>query len=222
MAISVDATSELSSSGWTSGSSHSWSHTCASDATALVVGFFHYDASITSVTYNGVSMTLVEGPVIANTVDRISVFWLGNPSSGTNTITVTMGASTGFNIGSGVSYKGTATATPTNTDTINLDNENSPAEITTVTLQDNSWQYAFFRVGAALTGTTAGTTKRSAIWDGSGCNSVDNNAAISPAGSNTVGVTHGASSTRELGIAFELEEAGGAAPEQNSNFFHFI
>ena len=106
MAITVDATStSTAQSGF---DNFSWSHTCASDASLLVIsvatrdGGGNYDVS--GVTYGGVSCTKaidVESGGI-----NAEIWYLVNPASGANNIVVTAG-STDYGAGGAVSLKGT-------------------------------------------------------------------------------------------------------------------
>lgn len=115
----------------TTSSPLTWSHTCGSDATLLVVGFSIAGMSssqrVTAVTYNGVSMTQVGTAIDSGTnAASISLWYLLSPASGTNTISATLssilsvnGAALSF---SGVSaYDTTATKTTAVTDPTNID-----------------------------------------------------------------------------------------------------
>ena len=78
-----------------------YSVTCTG-ANFLLVDVYYTSSSISSVTYNGVSMTL------ANAQTSHSVYYLANPSSGANNVVVTMAASTNI-FSSAVCYSGVAT-----------------------------------------------------------------------------------------------------------------
>lgn len=80
MAVAFDAASEAASG--SPSSSVSWSHTCGGSATALVVGCG--SPTITGATYNSVSMTALAG----SGDNRWRTFYLGGPTTGTNTVTV--------------------------------------------------------------------------------------------------------------------------------------
>lgn len=75
-----------------SGSSYSWSHTCSGSNRALIVCVnlnTFGGISISSVTYNGVGMTLVAG-VTASNSRRSAIYKLSNPASGSNTVQVNL------------------------------------------------------------------------------------------------------------------------------------
>lgn len=89
MAISIDSHSQNAA---TSGTTLSWSHTCASGA-VLIVGasIGNQNQTVTGVTYNGVALTkIVEKG--GGDACYASLWYLANPASGANTITVTYSA----------------------------------------------------------------------------------------------------------------------------------
>ncbi len=105
-----------------SGSSMSWQHTTGSgnDRILLVSVDIARGASstapttITAITYGGVSLTQVTSAVYTSTVNpqvRSYVYILVNPTSGTNTISVTFASST-YAVGGSVTYTNVNQATP--------------------------------------------------------------------------------------------------------------
>ena len=110
MAITVDATStSTAQSGF---DTFSWSHTCASDASLLIIsvatrdGGGNYDVS--GVTYNGVSCT--KAIDVQSSGINAEIWYLINPASGAHDVTVTAG-STDYGAGGAVSLKGTKRST---------------------------------------------------------------------------------------------------------------
>lgn len=94
-----------------------WSHTCAT-GTVLFVGVSCSNSG-TSVTYNGVAMTQIFTTGLFLGV--FSIFYLSNPSSGTNTVAVSTG---NFNTaGQSMSFKTTNTTQPDGTGTGNVSAE---------------------------------------------------------------------------------------------------
>lgn len=78
------------------GTAASWSHTCSASATGLFVGVSaaqaQNQAHTTSVKYNGVAMSSITSGVNAlsgNTCEG-SLWYLANPTSGANTVSVTL------------------------------------------------------------------------------------------------------------------------------------
>lgn len=112
MAIAFDAISSGSGSGagpWT------FSHTCSgSDRILWVIYGIQAGQAASAITYNGVALTPVHAS--AGTTPRLSVWYLINPDSGTNTISITPASSVG-NTGSfvGVSYTGVDQSSPLGT-----------------------------------------------------------------------------------------------------------
>lgn len=107
MAFAVDSHSQGSA---VTGSTVTWAHTCASGAVLYVgAGTNNQTQTVTGVTYNGTSMSLVDQ--IANTDACYGSIWfLSNPSSGSNNIVVTYSASsTDSKGGVGVSFTGSDT-----------------------------------------------------------------------------------------------------------------
>lgn len=72
-----------------------WAHTCGTGLNRLLVVFVESKESasitISSVTYNGVAMTLVRGEAIsASPPERVALYQLVNPASGSNTVQVNL------------------------------------------------------------------------------------------------------------------------------------
>lgn len=115
MAVTFDAVGP-SSSGHLAGavSSTSWSHTCSGSpdrAIIIAVGVGANDnPTINSVTYNSVAATSLAKVYSNNqtTAGYIELFGLVNPTSGANSVQVTMSASTATITGGSVSFLGVA------------------------------------------------------------------------------------------------------------------
>jgi hypothetical protein len=108
MAIAYDAASTGTA---TTTSPLTWSHTCTGSDRILFVGVNVYVFSspeCTGVTYNGVAMTLV-GSRRETTfgINEVSLWYLINPASGSNTVSVSFTGGTGVTcIAGAVSYTG--------------------------------------------------------------------------------------------------------------------
>lgn len=83
MAIAFDASSKLA---WSTASTYTWSHTCSGANRILIVGIFGSGA-VSTVKYNGVSMTLAKSHSFFGIV---YLYYLLAPATGTNTIEVVM------------------------------------------------------------------------------------------------------------------------------------
>ena len=140
-AIAFDATSESScTSDALSPYVISWSHTVTGTNTLLVVGVStaNQDNTISSITYNSVALTLIRTDVNAG-ANLSSLWYLVNPSTGANTITVTFGESISTAYAAAVSLTEVNQSNP-------LDAENGTSadgadSITTTvtTVADNAW-----------------------------------------------------------------------------------
>ena len=88
MAIAFDASSN---SGAQTGSSYSFSHTTTGTGRLLFVGVAQTDANVNvdSVTYNGVAMTKIT-TATQLLLTEATIFYLVAPTSGTNTVAVTL------------------------------------------------------------------------------------------------------------------------------------
>lgn len=104
MAISFDAASTTTSGSAT----FSWNHTCTG-ATVLIVFIGETSAtarSATGITYNGVAMTEVVDLSESGSQIGIAAYYLFNPTTGTNSIAVTMSGTASTFRGKAISLKG--------------------------------------------------------------------------------------------------------------------
>lgn len=181
MAISFDAVTEGTAA---SASSFSISHTMSASAGGVLfvgIRLGTGGTSITSVTYNGVSMTQVQTTLSIAGPDY-ALFALNSPATGANNVAINLGSSsaltyifwsyTGAN--GGVKNSTTGSADPATSLTVSL----TPNE-------DNCWVVAFFGTPGQTTATAgSGTTKRNTT--GLQALAVDNNANINPAASTSL------------------------------------
>ena len=84
-----------------------WSHTCTGSNLVLIVavGCRAIGASISTPTYNGVSMTLL-GSQRTMTASVVALYYLLNPAAGSNTISVAFGGTSANCNGGAVSWTG--------------------------------------------------------------------------------------------------------------------
>lgn len=116
MVVAFDAVGPAGGAGAASGSPISWTHICGASATMLLVGVSYDDFTFSTVTlgatYNGVAMTSL-GAVNSNnnTAGFIQVFYLLNPTPGSNSVVVTRTAgSVAGMLGGSQSYTGSSGA----------------------------------------------------------------------------------------------------------------
>lgn len=181
MAIAYDA----QSSGTGSANPWTWSHTCSGTERFLVVAITSSGIAGTAVTYNGVSMTLLATVGIGVT----KFFYLSNPASGTNTISVS-GSSSGQQ-GCAVSYTG---VDPTGNPSVTSLTDSGAATTTITnsinTTVDNSWvigmgEYENINLVSlvASTGATQRVNLASDFGTGYAIGIFDSNGPKTPAGS---------------------------------------
>lgn len=90
----------------TAASSLSWTHTVGANATVAVVWVTPYIAAVTSMTFGGTAMTLagsVDVGTIAGGMVRHYCYYLMNPPTGSQTVSVTIGSSRPF-MGTSITY----------------------------------------------------------------------------------------------------------------------
>lgn len=141
MAIAFDAASSvLNQSDITSPYTMSWSHTCTGSNLVLVVAAHMSDPgdTIAGVTYNGVALTKIVEQANAG-ASLISLWYLVNPDTGANTITVTCDNSFSTCNGTAISLTGVAqTGTVENSGSTEADTANNIATSVT-TVAANAW-----------------------------------------------------------------------------------
>lgn len=215
MAIAFDAVVNASFGG-SATTTKTWTHTCTGTDRYLFVNVLvgtNTDLT-TGVTYNGVSMTRLDG----RTSDfYMTTYGLANPASGANSVVVTCSVATNI-IPHSISYTGVnQTGQP---EVLGRNNNTSSTSLTTTlsTSTDNSWTMKFMRKntgGSATAG--AGTTVR--VNDTTyGLHCADSNGAITPAGSTSLILNHSTSSKWSLMYAF-APVAGGGSPTDNALAF---
>lgn len=193
MAIAYDAVASGSSA---SASNVTWSHTCTGTQRFLYV-FVFAGAGTPTVTYNGVSMTQRDGPLNSG-----YSFYLANPASGANTVSISAGSS--LLGGVSLSYTGVDQVTPVDASNFNSANTTA-ASLSITSTVDNCW----FVCGGTTpsTSATAGanTTLRSnpAFAGGTpvAMHTEDSNGPRTPAGALTLNLnTSNASNTMMFGM----------------------
>ena len=169
--------------------SQTYAHTTTTNANRflwqIVLGKVSATSVITGITYNGVALTLRDGAQLSPADRYFEAWYLIAPSTGANNIVVSASESS-FISGSTSTYysasQGALDATVTNFQLTGDPNTN-----TLTTVADNSWHIMgganASGVPTAGTGSTLRATANgnSAIFDGNG--------AITPAGSNSIGMS---------------------------------
>lgn len=166
-----------------------WSHTCGSTARVLFVSATCQNTqSVTGVTYNGVSMTSISSS--DDGTDKIYLFYLINPDSGTHTVQISV---TGGNfLGSSSSYGGVLQSGIPDSSSIGSSTTTTHYTQSTTTVADNCWTILTTRAGSssALTADSGSVVRQQpqAGFGGSGV-LIDSGSSKTPPGSKTLGVT---------------------------------
>jgi hypothetical protein len=136
--IALDAQSSYQTS--SAGSSFTWNHTCTGSNLVLVVGVqVHYPVGITSVTYNGVAMTLIGTVQDPDGGEDQGLYYLAGPATGTNAVVVNLGSSLTFALGGAVSLTGVSQSTALDaTNQVGYLSTTSPS-VNIVTVASGAW-----------------------------------------------------------------------------------
>lgn len=219
-AIAFDAAASKSA---TNAASVSWSHTVGSGSNMmLVVGISledtnSADATISSVTYNGVAMTAVPNSVAtdgSSTFDRSQLYYLANPAAGAHTVAINFaGAVNGVSAGS-ISLSGVATSAPTAATSI-LDSGSSITTSINVTTA-GSWLVDAVCSGASSVSFTPADAAMTSRWSAPQANSGGAGAtkSVSATGSASMSWTAGSGSRMAHSVAVFAPVSGstGTAP----------
>jgi len=225
MAIAFDSatphTADLSFTG-----SYTFSHTCTGSDRYLIVEattILTTGGSVTGITYNGVSMSLLEGGSVNSGDYYTHVYGLANPASGSNNVVITYSSSDAV-LATAISYTGVNQASPIDATALVTDlSASSPASFSITTTASNCWLVGFSHsIGGYPTAST-GTTFRtnSSATDASASDNIyDSNAPLSP-GSNSLTVTNTVDPD-DYYVALIARAPAASAPSGNSNFLIFF
>lgn len=175
------------------GTSGSFSFTCTGSNLYLFVGIMEVDGvtdRLTNVTYSGVSMTKIAS-IVDGINNPISMWGLANPSTGSNLVAYTANSILFEGRFFPVSYSGASGGLDNST--TNSGTSASPYTTTLTTIADNCWTYLIVRGAVAVTAGTGSTFLSSDSGsDGRFTNSYDSSGPLTPAGSQSMSVTHAA------------------------------
>jgi pectate lyase len=192
----------------TNAASTSWSHTVGTGTDrVLIVGLALEDTgttslAINSITYAGVAMTPVANSIAtagSSTLDRAQLYYLLNPASGANTISITFGgAVNGVSAGS-VSLTGVAQSAPTAA-AIKTATSGTTISVNIAVATAGSWIIDVANSGAGNATLTPGSsqTKR---WGVGQTNSGGAGSTTAPAATGTSTVSWTASSSSQLALS---------------------
>lgn len=185
-------------------SSYSWSHTCTGSNRYLVVGIamLSLAQTVTSITYNSVPLTLLGIQASITGAARVELWGLVAPSTGSNTIAVTLSGAIA-SAGCAASYTGVHQTSPTeafnSAQATNVGAADATVNVTTVA--DNDWCVDIVATDdTAITVGTGNTSRNNVTGIGGSGAMGDTNSAKTPAGSVTMSWTNvGAAQTWAIG-----------------------
>lgn len=198
MSIAFDA---KSNSGYQSGtSSASWTHTCTGSDGFLAVNveLLSLNDTVSGITYDGVSLTLIGAQNVAGGTGRVEQWGLVNPATGANSIGVTM---SGFLlwVATAVSYTGVDQTTPAeawngNSGLAPVGGVNS---VIVTTVEANDWIIAALSTNAAGTYITSGGgfNSRNKVTGSGGTGADEDTGPIASPGANTMTYSNSLSSS---------------------------
>jgi len=214
MAIAFDSSSFDS---WTSGTTHTLSHTCTGSNRLLVVTAYLWSPSdlITWITYNWVAMTRISW--INNwTTESNYMYYLLAPSTGANNIVATTSSSQTVILQNASYTWVSATWQPNVTNTSSFASRTTSLETFVTTTVDNCWTVWMLRSGANMTA-ISWTTLRTGV--NLTLQIADSNWPKTPAGSTSLWFTFGGTHP-SASIVASFSPSGVAT--SNSNFFMFF
>ncbi len=192
MAIAFDTATDGGGVAGGSNTNITWSHTCNGSNRLLVVAVEVAGNSgsnlVSGVTYNSVALTKRSEQSSSSNGTNLSFWYLINPATGSNTVSVTTFSAEVVLVGSSASYNGVKqTGFPDNfgDSTVTIPTTSVSNAITSAV--DNCWHIGV-GITSGVPSAGASTTKR--VGNSIGNNVIiDNNGAITPAGSNTIILT---------------------------------
>ena len=204
------------------GTSLTYAHTTAGSNRILFVGFAvttQNTDDITGVTYNGVALTIVNKIKVPTTDDRWTyLYYLVAPATGANNIVISSTSSTA-KTANAVSYTGASQTGVPDSSATNTATSGTTFSLTTTSVADNSWLVGLLRVGSTGLVAGSGTTLRGTV--SSFTKMADSNAAVTPAGSNSLNFTTDGNSPRYGGVvaSFAPDVPASSSVESNTVIF---
>lgn len=197
------------------GTNTTWSHTCTGSNGILIVGAELVANGNMTCTYNGVSMTRLTQTWDATLGFAAALFYLLNPATGTNTVSLSSDTSALLKGGS-ASYNGVAQSGQPDASTAlakQTDSGTNTTSVSVTTVADNCWVIGQFQSSSGYSsdgsGTKSRTTLRTVLADA--------NAAKHPAGSVTLNIVW-ADANASMNGAMSIAPALPA----NANFLQFL
>lgn len=189
LGVAFDA---ISNSGYQSPSgSYSWSHTCSGNSRLLAVDVELLSVpgtTVSGIAYNSVAMSFIGAKSTVSGAGRVESWRLVAPSSGSNTIAVTLSASVASS-GTAVSYSGVQQSSPTeaynSSQATNVGSADATVTITSVT--NDSWFHAACATDDASI--TANQTSRNNVTGALGSGANEDTGPLATAGAQAMSYT---------------------------------
>lgn len=215
MAIAFDAASQ----GTSSGTSTTYAHNCSgSDRILFQQAYSTTGDDVTGITYNGVSMTQIAKISKDGSSEKLYLYYLIAPATGSNNVVITRSGSGGFLHGATASFTGALqSGVPDSSASAAQTVAATSQSISTTTVLDNCWLVGAWVcdnggiTGGSATTVRGGDTGFDVIVSGS--------AAVTPAGSSALAVSY--SSTKAAGIVASFAPSVSAAPVNALMVGHF-
>lgn len=219
-----------SNSGYQAASSgYTWSHTCTGSNRYLTVGvaMLSLAQTVTSITYNSVAMTFLGAQNSVTGAARTELWGLVAPSTGANTISVTLSGSIA-SAGVASSYTNVHQTSPTESfnsaQATNVGAADATVDVTTVA--NNDWAVDMVATDDTAITVGAGQTVAGNVTGAGGSGAMSYEGPKTPAGAITMSWTNvGALATWSIG-AIALRPVSAAAllanPFNGTNFFQLL
>ncbi|PJE64865.1 MAG: hypothetical protein COU90_01205 [Candidatus Ryanbacteria bacterium CG10_big_fil_rev_8_21_14_0_10_43_42] len=228
--IAYDATSNSGSK--LNVSSFNWSHTTSGTNRLLVVGVAMNDSTdsdrtVTGITYNSVAMTNVREDDNDADNNSTSLWYLANPSSGANTIAVTLNGTNSGATGAAISLTGVDQLSPLDAQNGSTLTNNNSLSTSVTTIADNAWvvDIIFSEVGSQGTPAVgAGQTRVGLVETTPFDSAISYEGPKTPAGSVTMSwsntVTGGADWSQSAASFKPATSEGGGETATTTSYIH--
>ena len=162
MAIAQDAYTDLTAS--VTVSSKTFSHTNGAISNTLLIVFvaMSNDQTPSGVTYNGVSMTQIGSTAVEGGTRTYYLFWLKNPTTGTNNVVVTATGTANEIYAGAASYTGVDQTNPIETSTAANSLTGTTPNTSITTANANEWLVALWRNDTGAVSSSTNQTVRGA------------------------------------------------------------
>lgn len=174
-------------------STYSWSHTCTGSDRYLVVGIsmLSLAQTVTSITYNSIPLTLLGVQASVTGAARVELWGLVAPSTGSNTIAVTLSGAIA-SAGVAASYTGVHQTSPTegfnSAQATNVGAADATVNVTTVA--NNDWVVDIIATDDTAITVGAGQTSRNNVTGAGGSGADSDEGPKTPAGTVTMSWTN--------------------------------